>query len=1143
MMEGPGRAVGLQRLSSSSGVSSISVSHGMSSVRSMSVASISSEGSSESHSVEQEEISALTHDVRAFKEALGHLRRIFQHSERDLQDNVRTMAHDRLGEVLRILRVVLEKHHTLQNTELLMAAGALIQQVKGHDYEDDKASTKEFFDSIDKLALAFSSRVSEYLMGDLDVVNLPFTNAVTSKTKSYETLTCKAASVRGRSAGMDEPSLPGEQESELLKIEHSVEALLRRAKLCSKYLKDVVMYVEKRALLDLEYAKNLSKLAMTVKPFICEESHFPLQGIFCHALDNDTDNCNAYLDTGALILGSKFLEPMRARRLEHERRRKQLKEQWQREMRRMQEAEGVKRKAYAIFAQRQQAAKAVVDLDTKPERRRKVDDDAIQKAFEAESTYKKACLDVETQARHLQKVKAEVLHSLQALLLQYDQTIKATTMNYFQLQHNQSSLTPIQFQRLYESSSHYEPGQQYHEFVKRFCALASQKHALQSSASMSQVMDAAGDPDVFIQGSGRGPFQVKQAWGSFKRGQQAESDSDSSHSGKSRESSPVLNSPPATRSSGDEIDQKEDEHVILPDDVSKASLSHKLKILNLDRSSHLRCSECDNKIYGDALQCVECGLNCHRGCLLKLNVFCGTPKLPENYGVFGTSLSQHLQESGCSIPPVITKCVEEIEKSALTIKGIYRVSGVKSKVEKLVEEFESGADKVDLSGVNCHVVASVLKLYLRQLPDPLLTFELYSSFVKLAKEWPTSEGSMSGSVSELGALVQQLPADNLNCLRFLVKHLCHVAAHSDANLMPSANLGIVFGPTLLRTPNGHTSLSCLMDTVHQTRAIELLVVHADVLFGVSKHPKDCIVLQELLQQKQGESQQVVDLPGYIPEQDALSSPEYEPGPSQDDILFGFASDDDIPDSLLPDFTNLDSYSPILRRNLHHSGSANIIKCSLRDYKGLEGVTSEKKSTANPEPPSSELVRLYKSKSAVDHRSGTSSDAKQAETKLFKGRKESIADSDDVDSHLSSSVESSSFRDEMLKRHQQHLLISGPGSSMEESQSETEDAANGGKSALPRKFKDSSDGARSVKTSSSSSSLIHSTKHHISVVTSHLVGRRSSRKDSGASTASVTISPPIVIPKKAEKVLGETIVHKITLVDENEKPSSSDNSKH
>jgi Rho GTPase-activating protein 29/45 len=109
-------------------------------------------------------------------------------------------------------------------------------------------------------------------MGDLDAANLPFTNTVTSKTKSYETLMGRAASARGgRSAGVDDCSPAGEQETELLKIEHSVEALLRRAKLCSKYLKDVVMYVEKRAHLDLEYSKNLAKLAQTIKPLISEE--------------------------------------------------------------------------------------------------------------------------------------------------------------------------------------------------------------------------------------------------------------------------------------------------------------------------------------------------------------------------------------------------------------------------------------------------------------------------------------------------------------------------------------------------------------------------------------------------------------------------------------------------------------------------------------------------------------------------------------------------------------------------------------------------------------------------------------------------------------------------------------------------------
>jgi Fes/CIP4, and EFC/F-BAR homology domain len=115
------------------------------------------------------------------------------------------------------------------------------------------------------------SRVSEYLMGDLDVANLPFTSAVCSKTKSYETLMGRAASARGRASGVDDCGPAGEQESELLKIEHSVEALLRRAKLCSKYLKDVVTYVEKRAHLDLEYSKNLAKLAQTIKPLISEE--------------------------------------------------------------------------------------------------------------------------------------------------------------------------------------------------------------------------------------------------------------------------------------------------------------------------------------------------------------------------------------------------------------------------------------------------------------------------------------------------------------------------------------------------------------------------------------------------------------------------------------------------------------------------------------------------------------------------------------------------------------------------------------------------------------------------------------------------------------------------------------------------------
>ncbi|KAF4524765.1 hypothetical protein B566_EDAN012387, partial [Ephemera danica] len=88
-----------------------------------------------------------------------------------------------MGDVLRILRTVLERYPALQHTELLMAAGSLIQQVKGYDYEDEKSNPKEFFESIDQLALAFSRRVPGYLMGDLDASASFLGSISSSKTK------------------------------------------------------------------------------------------------------------------------------------------------------------------------------------------------------------------------------------------------------------------------------------------------------------------------------------------------------------------------------------------------------------------------------------------------------------------------------------------------------------------------------------------------------------------------------------------------------------------------------------------------------------------------------------------------------------------------------------------------------------------------------------------------------------------------------------------------------------------------------------------------------------------------------------------------------------------------------------------------
>ena len=80
--------------------------------------------------------------------------------------------------------------------------------------------------------------------------------------------------------------------------------------------------------------------------------------------------------------------------------------------------------------------------------------------------------------------------------------------------------------------------------------------------------------------------------------------------------------------------------------------------------------------------------------------------------------------------------------------GIYRVSGVKHKVEKLCQAFENGAELVDLTDINPNVVANVLKLYMRQLPEPLLTFSLYPEFIRIAESYPPKTSENGGAPND-----------------------------------------------------------------------------------------------------------------------------------------------------------------------------------------------------------------------------------------------------------------------------------------------------------------------------------------------------------------------------------------------------------
>uniref|UniRef100_A0A3P8VZS2 Rho GTPase-activating protein 26 n=1 Tax=Cynoglossus semilaevis TaxID=244447 RepID=A0A3P8VZS2_CYNSE len=176
---------------------------------------------------------------------------------------------------------------------------------------------------------------------------------------------------------------------------------------------------------------------------------------------------------------------------------------------------------------------------------------------------------------------------------------------------------------------------------------------------------------------------------------------------------------------------------------------------------------------------------------------------------------------------VMKKFIYAVDTRGINEQGLYRIVGVNSRVQKLLSlamDPKTCAD-VELESPEWEIktITSAIKHYLRMLPAPLMTYQYQRSFIKAAKL-----DNPEARMTEIHGLVHRLPEKNRQMLELLMKHLANVANHHQQNLMTIANLGVVFGPTLLR-PQEET-VAAIMDIKFQNIVVEILIEHHEKIF-------------------------------------------------------------------------------------------------------------------------------------------------------------------------------------------------------------------------------------------------------------------------------------------------------------------------
>uniref|UniRef100_A0AAX7SUH5 Myosin IXA n=1 Tax=Astatotilapia calliptera TaxID=8154 RepID=A0AAX7SUH5_ASTCA len=231
------------------------------------------------------------------------------------------------------------------------------------------------------------------------------------------------------------------------------------------------------------------------------------------------------------------------------------------------------------------------------------------------------------------------------------------------------------------------------------------------------------------------------------------------------------------------------------------------------------CEYCSSLIWMMDRACVLCRYACHRKCCQKTTTKC-SKKVSRPYcapSQFGVEVSR-LTNDERTVPLVVEKLINYIEMHGLYTEGIYRKSGSTNKIKELKLGLDTDVENMNLDDYNIHVIASVFKQWLRDLPNPLMTFELYDEFIRVMGLQDKKE--MTRGVY---SVIDQLSRTHLNTLERLIFHLVRIALEEETNRMSPNALAIVFAPCILRCPDTTDPLQSVQDINKTTACVELII--------------------------------------------------------------------------------------------------------------------------------------------------------------------------------------------------------------------------------------------------------------------------------------------------------------------------------